>query len=105
MKDCERCKNVAICKLEKPKDKCAFVNPFSESEDKPNCDDCAGCTSWLCDCANVRNKAVDDFVEKAMKDFTKFELEHGYPTIADVKVIIREVAEQIRNNDLEKERA
>ena len=55
MKDCERCKNVAICKLEKTRDKCAFVNPFEEipiihgkaeleEHDK-----------------QIRNKAIDEF--------------------------------------------
>lgn len=28
------------------------------------CSECAGCTSWKCDCSNVRNKAIDDFVEQ-----------------------------------------
>lgn len=30
-------------------------------ENQRECKDCAGCTTWKCDCANERDKAVDDF--------------------------------------------
>lgn len=30
----------------------------------PKCSECAGCTQWKCDCANVREKVIDDVVEK-----------------------------------------
>lgn len=43
------------------------------------------------------NKAIDDFVEKAMAEFTKYDLEHGYPCIADIKVILRDIAEQLKD--------
>lgn len=28
------------------------------------CEDCAGCTAWNADCANIRAKAIDEFVIK-----------------------------------------
>lgn len=45
---------------------------------------------------NTRNKAIDEFVEEAMKMFTDFDLKHGYPTVADCKIILRDVAEQMK---------
>ena len=30
----------------------------------PKCSECAGCTLWNCDCANIRGKAIDDFAEQ-----------------------------------------
>ena len=43
----------------------------------------------------IKNNAVDDFVERAMKQFTDFDLKHGYPTVTDCKVILRDIAEQM----------
>ena len=31
------------------------------------CDDCAGCTQWKCDCANIESHAVEQFAEKVAK--------------------------------------
>lgn len=33
-------------------------------ENERKCEDCGGCTAWKCDCANVRAKAIDEFVER-----------------------------------------
>ena len=30
----------------------------------PKCSECAGCTLWNCDCANIMGNAIDDFVDK-----------------------------------------
>ena len=42
------------------------------------------------------NKAIDDFAEKAIQEFTRFVLEHGYPTVADCKDVLQDVAEQLK---------
>ena len=42
-----------------------------------------------------RRKGIDDFVTEAMKKFTEFDLQHGYPTVADCKTILRDLAEQM----------
>lgn len=34
----------------------------------PKCSECAGCTLWNCDCANIRGKAIDDFVNACKED-------------------------------------
>lgn len=47
------------------------------------------------------NKAIDDFVEKSMEKFTKYDLEHGYPCIADIKVILRDIAEQLKGGGMD----
>lgn len=44
----------------------------------------------------IRNKAIDEFAEEAMKQFTDFDLEHGYPTVADCKGILMDVAKQMK---------
>ena len=46
----------------------------------------------------IKNNAVDDFVESAMKQFTDFDLKHGYPTVTDCKVILRDIAEQMKGS-------
>ena len=43
-----------------------------------------------------RNKAIDDFVAEAIPKFTEFDLKHGYPTIEDCKIILRDTAEQMK---------
>lgn len=46
-------------------------------ENQRKCEDCAGCTNWNCDCANVRDKAVDEFAERlSNKDnIVKFDID------------------------------
>ena len=46
----------------------------------------------------IKNNVVDDFVERAMKQFTDFDLKHGYPTVTDCKVILRDIAEQMKGS-------
>lgn len=48
----------------------------------------------------VKHIAYDEFVQEAMKQFTEFDLRHGYPTIADCKVILREVAEKMKGGEV-----
>lgn len=43
------------------------------------------------------NKAIDDFEKEAMKQFTDFDLKHGYPTVTDCKIILRDIAEQLKS--------
>ena len=50
-----------------------------------------------------RNKAIDDFAEKAIQEFTRFDLEHGYPTVADCKDVLQDVAEQLKAGDTDAE--
>lgn len=44
----------------------------------------------------IRDKAVEEFTNEAMKRFTEFDLKHGYPTVADCKMILREIAEDMK---------
>lgn len=43
-----------------------------------------------------RNNIIDEFAEKAMEQFTEFDLKHGYPTIADCKILLKDVAERMK---------
>lgn len=42
------------------------------------------------------NKAIDEFVEEALKQFTEFDLKDGYPTVGGCKGILKEIAEQMK---------
>lgn len=44
----------------------------------------------------IRNKAIEEFAEEAMERFTEFDLKHGYPTVTDCKMILREIAGQMK---------
>lgn len=46
----------------------------------------------------IKNNVVDDFVERAMKQFTDFDLKHRYPTVTDCKVILRDIVEQMKGS-------
>ena len=48
------------------------------------------------DIQEIRNRAIDEFSKIAIEEFTKFDLEHGYPTITDVKTIVRDVSEKMK---------
>lgn len=45
---------------------------------------------------NERSKAIDEFTEEAMKRFTELELKDGLVTAMDCKIILREIAEQLK---------
>lgn len=45
---------------------------------------------------NGYSKAVDDFVETSMKQFTDFDLKHGYPSVTGCKEILRDVSEMLK---------
>lgn len=42
------------------------------------CDDCAGCTQWKCDCANIEMHAVEQFAERLKEKMTVH-----YPSVID----------------------
>ncbi len=60
-------------------------------ENQRNCKDCAGCTVWKCDCANIRAEVIDEFVEKVkgVYHFTILELEE-----------LNEIAEQMKGSEV-----
>lgn len=35
-------------------------------ENQRKCEDCAGCTNWKCDCANIREQAITEFYDKVL---------------------------------------
>ncbi len=44
----------------------------------------------------IRNAVINKFSQMAMKEFTKFDLEHGYPTVEDCRCILNYVAEHMK---------
>lgn len=61
---------------------------LKESELK--CKDCAGCTNWLCDCANERARAIDEFVKEIEAEYNN----DGCPNVSDYldyKISIRDL--------------
>ena len=73
------------------------------SKNERKCEECAGCTNWLCDCANTRDIAIDEFAEALTN---KLVLKYGNATPTEQYVAlqvtdwIKEIAEQLKNNDL-----
>ena len=45
---------------------------------------------------NERNKAIEELTEEAMKQFTELELKDSLVTATDFKIILRDVAEQVK---------
>ena len=45
---------------------------------------------------NVRNTAIDKFVESALRKFTEYEIKESYLTATCFKVAINEIAEEMR---------
>ena len=41
------------------------------SNNERKCEECAGCTNWLCDCANTRTHAIDEFSEQLKVELDK----------------------------------
>ena len=65
----------------------------------PTCKDCAGCTDWVCECANIKQYAIDEFAEKII------ELDAEFPTVEDefgeyrpmtIKEMCSVIAEQMK---------
>ena len=44
----------------------------------------------------IRAKAIDELVEEAMKRFTEKDIEDDYASVTDCKVILRDIAEQLK---------
>lgn len=61
----------------------------------------ADVTRHLLEARDFSRVRLHDFVEKSMEKFTKYDLEHGYPCIADIKVILRDIAEQLKGGGMD----
>lgn len=59
----EECNGDTLCEINELMGEILVINSNNERK----CEECAGCTNWLCDCANIRAKAIDDAMEKAAK--------------------------------------
>ena len=46
--------------------------------------------------AEIRKQTVDELVKETLKQFTEFDLKHGYPTVGDCKIILRDTAEKLK---------
>ena len=66
-------------------------------ENQCKCEDCAGCTVWKCDCANTRQQAIDEFVEKICEKYTEEERKGNYKKYCgEIKQNIADIAEQLK---------
>lgn len=57
------------------------------------------CSKYKCEMTTLeeyKNKVIDAFVAEAMKQFTDYDLKHGYPTVADCKIILRDITERMK---------
>ena len=66
--DCDGCefRRYEYCRRELLKNLfCVAKQQQAELEkSQSKCEDCAGCTQWLCDCANERDQAIKEFAER-----------------------------------------
>lgn len=66
-------------------------------ENQCKCEDCAGCTVWKCDCANIRQQAIDEFVKKICEKYTEEEIKGNYKQYCgEIKQNIADIAEQLK---------
>lgn len=52
----------------------------------------------LCMYEKGKEDTINKFVCNAITEFQKFDKEHGYPTLADISVILSDVAEQLKED-------
>lgn len=62
------------------------VEELKALKDKPKCDECAGCTAWKCDCANIRETVITEFAEKLKN---KLVLKYGNASAAQQYVAMQ----------------
>jgi DNA repair exonuclease SbcCD ATPase subunit len=96
-KDIEESNTYANQFLEKYKEKNKNLKDrIAELEHK--CDDCAGCTQWKCDCANIEMHAVEQFAERLKEmAYKSTDWSHGeHPLVVEVDYI-DEVLEEFLN--------
>ena len=69
-------------------------------ENERKCEDCAGCTSWLCECANERGEAIDEFAEALKKEISfrygSGQINRAYNAKEKTLKLIDELAEQMK---------
>jgi hypothetical protein len=70
---------------------------ITELENK--CNDCAGCTQWKCDCANIKTAALEQFAERLKEmAYKSTDWSHGeHPLVVEVDYI-DEVLEEITDD-------
>ena len=66
----------------------------------PKCSECAGCTLWNCDCANIRGKAIDGFVQEIRKAYDSMK---SIPSveIATANTIALGIAEKLKEGGID----
>ena len=64
-------------------------------ENERQCEDCAGCTNYLCDCWNERARAINEFVERISEhDFE--EKTEEYSNSVSFMREIKKIAEELK---------
>ena len=62
------------------------------------CDDCAGCTQWICDCANIEAEAIKEFAERAKEIKVKYALPLlGLQTKDEIERYVDDILMQMRD--------
>lgn len=72
-----------------------------KSTNYPKCSECAGCTQWNCDCANVRNKAIDDLVLQCKKVHARGLITNWGKPFGIEFDKLDEIAQQLKAGDVE----
>lgn len=77
-----------------------LMKRFKElTENERKCEDCAGCTNWKCDFANIRNKAIDEFAER-MKQGDVIDYMGSYVSYEAIARFIDKIALQMKGEQI-----
>lgn len=83
-------------------EKCKMQEEYSiayrKLENENKCKDCAGCTQWKCDCSNIRNKTIDEFVDNLIRN-SRTEIIDGNIRLIVTEKRIKLIAEQMKKGE------
>lgn len=81
---CKDCIHIDICEKLRPIEYCMDITCSKYQSKKEKCKDCAGCTSWLCDCWNTKVQAYEECIEKVKAHYEETQFAYDYSNTCEV---------------------
>lgn len=75
---CKDCVHIDICDTLRPIEYCMDITCSQYRNKTEECKDCAGCTSWLCDCSNIRAEAYEECIEKVKAYYEEIQFAYDF---------------------------
>ena len=99
---CHKCpyRKTALCMSVLIKDALDLINRQRAEIERLShkCDDCAGCTQWICDCANIEAEAIKEFAETVKEIKIKYALPMlGLQTKDEIERYVDDILLQMRD--------